>query len=450
MSWRSRFGRGRGCPAGWELSRALSEGTDFDVMVHVRGCVRCAAEWAALARTGAEARALPGPAMSETSRHQIEARLLGAVSGLARSGPRPPRERVWARAAGIALLASGAAATMLISVRGADHHTTATSAGAPSLASIRAVGAAAFARTQPPPDEIVRLDDGTLEMNVAPPTGGRRFRVATADAEVEAQGGRFDVAADGHRLITVRVIRGHVEVRASGGGRAALNAGDEWTRAASPAREPRPAPSLAPTAPSERPVAPPVALAHAARVAHVERAASAHAERAPSVPAERAALAIKTSARAALALAPTEPAAVPPAASAPQRVSFERGWRLLRAGDPAHAAEAFQEVDQESGGDAIQEDALFWQAVALARAGKEGAAGRALSSFIERFPRSARAGEASAMLGWMLIDAGDTDGARRAFERAVGDRVDRVRASARSGLGHLAGSRPAPSTNPTP
>jgi len=48
-----------GCPAPWRLSRALSEGTDYDVLLHVRSCARCGAEWTALARTSAQARSLP-------------------------------------------------------------------------------------------------------------------------------------------------------------------------------------------------------------------------------------------------------------------------------------------------------------------------------------------------------------------------------------------------------
>jgi TolA-binding protein len=149
----------------------------------------------------------------------------------------------------------------------------------------------------------------------------------------------------------------------------------------------------------------------------------------------------------ALALAAPAPSSAPAAATAPQRASFERGWRLLRAGEPAQAATAFEEVDQTSHGDAIQEDALFWQAVALARAGRAPAARQLLATFATRFPRSARAGEASAMLGWLLLEQGDTEAARRAFQQAASDPVDRVRTSARTGLARLS---PPTSSNPAP
>jgi TolA-binding protein len=134
-------------------------------------------------------------------------------------------------------------------------------------------------------------------------------------------------------------------------------------------------------------------------------------------------------------------------ASEPQRASFERGWRLLRSGEPRRAAEAFRAVETQSPGDAISEDALFWEAVSLARARLPAEARGALAAFVSRFPRSARVGEASAMLGWMLLDVGDTTGARGAFERAAGDRVDRVRASGTSGLQRL--GEPAAAPDPT-
>jgi hypothetical protein len=298
------------------------------------------------------------------------------------------------------------------------------SGGAGSLASIRAVGSASFTRLQPPPDELLMLDEGEIELGVAASCPGHRFRIRTGDAEIEVPAGRLSVHAHARMLVAVRVFGGYAEVRAKGGGHAALRAGDEWTAEASPR-----------TTAIERPALPPV----------VERPAPSRVSAAPAAPARAERPVSRTIAlspgkspvRPLLAPTPSEPPSMPATASAPQRASFDRAWRLLRGGDAAQAATAFREVEQQAGGDAISEDAAFWQAVALARANLTADARRELTRFVAHYPGSARVGEASAMLGWMLLDSGDTEGARRAFERAVTDKVDRARASAQSGLERL-------------
>jgi TolA-binding protein len=442
MSWRTLIpARLGGCPAGWQLSRALSDGADFELIAHVRGCARCGAEWAALSQASARAQSLPAPTMSEASRERIASQLVAEGSAL-RPTARPVGHAVLGRRGGLALLACTAAAAAVVSFR-AGKHDEGRPVVVASLASIRAVGAAAFTRVQAPPDEVVRLDDGMLELDVTPPSGGRRFRVTTADAEIDGPQGRFSVEAGAHMLVAVRVFQGYVEVRASGGGRASLHAGDEWTRGASGEPPVVPAPAAGATAPAPRETPAPVV---AERLAPRRRAGAP--ERAPAASTvARASGLDKAPSRAFLEATPSTPPARLAAATAPQRTSFERGWRLLRAGDAALAAAAFRDVDRQSGGDAISEDALFWQAVALARASLASEARAALSRFTVRFPRSARLGEASAMLGWMLVEAGDPPGARQAFQRAAHDRVDRVRASAESGLAHLdaAGKVVAPS-----
>jgi TolA-binding protein len=93
------------------------------------------------------------------------------------------------------------------------------------------------------------------------------------------------------------------------------------------------------------------------------------------------------------------------------------------------AAAAAAAKDQPLG-----EDALFWMAVCQARIPHPAAARSSLAAFIARFPSSPRVGEASAMLGWILLDAGDLEGATRRFWAAAQDRVDEVRQSARAGL----------------
>jgi hypothetical protein len=54
--------------------------------------------------------------------------------------------------------------------------------------------------------------------------------------------------------------------------------------------------------------------------------------------------------------------------------------------------------------------------------------------FLRRFPSSSRAGEASALLAWILFEAGDLDNAERRFTLASSDRVPKVRESATRGL----------------
>jgi len=90
----------------------------------------------------------------------------------------------------------------------------------------------------------------------------------------------------------------------------------------------------------------------------------------------------------------------------------------------------------------LAEDASYWRAVALARA-KSSAAAQAFRDFLELHPRSRRAGEASAMLGWILVDAREHAEAKRRFQAALTDgrSTPAVVTSARAGLAALA---PAP------
>ncbi len=427
MSWRTQLPvRWGGCPSGWQLTRGMSEGASPVFVSHVRSCARCAAELEALTRASDQAHALAVPVMSSESRERIAAGVLIETSYLRvhAARRRGPRAR---RLATFAVLASAAAATVLWTrARAPVPATTST-----SLASIRAMGAAVFSRLQPPPDELVLLESGTLELDVAPSGKGRRFRIMTTDAAIEAPAGSFSIEASAHTLVAVRVFRGFVDVRTPGGGHAALRAGDEWRKA--PAMTPEPTPSALTTAlPSGG------SPAMATKIGATKIGAPlAPAERRPSrrlaSPSPRA-----------LPSTPAETPAILDGASVPVRASFERGWLLLRAGQPAAAAVAFQDVDRQTRGEGIAEDAVFWQAVALARANQAADARGALSTFITRFPSSARVGEASAMLGWMLFDSGDRTGARAAFARAANDRVDRVRSSAQSGLARLAESPAVP------
>jgi hypothetical protein len=388
----------RRCPPGWKLTRAASsEPRDREIETHVATCARCAAEFAALREIAAEARSLPvPPRMNSESRAAISARLLAAAP--------EPRQREVRPAHRTAIFSTLAAAVALaivgVAVRNRQRLPEpqpgpVRTAAFTSRASIRAIGNARFFRAQPPPDEIVRLDDGRIELDVNPLAPGERFRVVTESGEIEVRGTRFEVLASHGVLRSVSVSRGRVEVR-SGGGLAALDPGDRWEEA--PAAD-APAAVVAPAAPAA--VRSPVAA-----VAHPPLGRRGPGPSASSRGQE----------------------------SANESALFDRAWSLLRAGNAAEAAASFAELERRARGHAIEEDALYWRAVSVARTKDSAAAGLLFREFLRRFSGSSRRGEASLALGWILLDAGNVNGARQAFEQAVSDPAGSVRDSATEGL----------------
>jgi len=115
-------------------------------------------------------------------------------------------------------------------------------------------------------------------------------------------------------------------------------------------------------------------------------------------------------------------------------IAFARGWSALRANDFEAAARAFGQAAAERNDNALSEDASFWRGVALDRANQLAEAQEALTRFLVLYPKSDRAGEASVMLGWLLLRAGETTAADARFGSALGDPSERVRRSARAGL----------------
>jgi TolA-binding protein len=126
-------------------------------------------------------------------------------------------------------------------------------------------------------------------------------------------------------------------------------------------------------------------------------------------------------------------------APAAQEAQFAAGWRALEADNFGLAVAHLGRACRGSG--AIAEDACFWRAVALARAGRGGAAAQAYYEFLGRFPAAVRAGEAHVLLGWLLLQRGATSEAQLQFAAGLRDRVDRVRAAARRGLRAVAAAR---------
>jgi tetratricopeptide (TPR) repeat protein len=106
------------------------------------------------------------------------------------------------------------------------------------------------------------------------------------------------------------------------------------------------------------------------------------------------------------------------------------GLTALDAGDPARAAEHFAD---EAAFAPLREDALFWRAVALQRAGSAGAL-EAWSAFLGAYPNAPRAGEAHCVYARGLRDAGRTEEARAHFEAASRATSARARRCGDEGL----------------
>ena len=252
-------------------------------------------------------------------------------------------------------------------------------------------GGARFERLSAAPDELVRLHEGTVAIEVAHLAPGERFRVLIGPDEVEVHGTAFTVTATGDRLRAVTVRTGVVELRRSTGDVRRLEPRQGWlapaVEAGPPARPPSPRPS---------------------RRGRTSRPGSAGG--------------------------PARPRNAEGAHSDAGEAAFAEGWAALREGDFGRAALSFAGAQDAAAGSQLAEDAGFWRAVALKRGGRSAAARAALASFLEVHARSDRAGEASVMLGWLLLEAGEPAAAAARFRAALDDRVEQVRRGATAGL----------------
>jgi hypothetical protein len=341
---------------------------------------------------------------------------------------------------------------------------------------IEPIGVARLDQPSDWPDCVVHVEQGTIAFGVAKLAVGERFRVRTADAEVEARGTRFVIAVEREHLMKVDVSEGVVEVRQSGRKPVLVEAGGTWApsvQTAAPAIERR---DIVPSAPPE-PVEPSSgsaaggsAEAGSADVAAEVVVAPRPSKRDPARPSSKSRATVRTpdthaagprggrtasrdsagtrdvksahdAAAGSAADAALPRAADAPVAPKPGEREFRDGTDKRRSGDLAGATAAFTTACRLAGGDSLAEDACFEMGATAKLAGRTAAARQALTSFLDRFPGSARVGEASALLGWLLFDAGELDAAERRFQRATHDPVPRVRASAAQGLEAIAQRR---------
>lgn len=386
------------CPSEIRLTQALSEGMDGPLAAHVHGCGSCQQVISDLRPIVELAPALPYVAPSEHDRVAARERLLHA----ARSVPLKPKPWTvmspWLAAAAVLLIIVGAALRPKPSTTVALH------------GRVDPLGPARFAHQGPPADEIVRLADGSILVEVSPLSPGERFRVVTGADEIEVRGTLFEATAASERLQAVRVLRGVVEVHPRGGAMQRLAVGERWHATAVTQADP-PSPAVAPALKPIAVVRPSVPTTPAAPARPIARVAvvpdAGHADDSP---------------------APASPAPTP------EERSFAEGMDALRAGQYSAAAAAFERTVQVAGNQSMAEDARYFRAIALARAGRAEPAIAAMEEFLKRHAASARAGEISSILGWQLLDRGAIDAAEARFRAALADRRAEVRKSAEKGI----------------
>jgi hypothetical protein len=368
------------CPGDLELARAVSVGPDERLAQHLEACAPCRASWQATLDAIALAREVDASLPSTERREEVRTAIL--ATRIAR--PTAMRRAPYVVAAGLA----AAAVVALVLARSDDAPAMPAAHG-----TIHADPGAQFT-TSAPPDEIVRLVEGSLDVEVSPLLAGERFRVIVGDGEVEVRGTRFVVTARGDHLVAVVVQHGIVDVRIAGRELVRLGEGQSW---------------------------------HVS-VATVETAPPPRADPAPRAVVDRRPDRPR-------AVVVPKPDPVVPHVPPPAEVAYGEAWDAMRAREFARAASEFGRVVALGGG--LVEDASYWHAVALARGGSRDAAIVAFRGYLDAYAQSPRAGEASAMLGWLLVDARQLVEAERRFRAAADDSSPTVRTSARNGLAAL-------------
>jgi TolA-binding protein len=373
---------------------------------------------------GELARELPVAAVDPDRRARRRDALLDAIADVAPARTaRTAPGRGWMMPAALGLAAAAAIAIVVV---GWLARRPAASRVATSQATVQLAAAADLDHVtrvvDGVNDEIVRLRGGRISVAVTHLAPDQRFRVITGDAEVEVRGTAFDVVVEADRLVAVTVWHGLVEVRVHDGGTFAVAGGAQWSRvtgavsaiaAAAPAPEPVPVPAD-PSSPPD-----PATTATAAKSASpsIAKRTSRDADR------PRGDVAIP------------DPAATPTAAD--NERAFRAGRDAIRAGDFDAAATALATAITLAPDAPLAEDARYWHGVALARAGRDAEARRALDEFLARHPDSAWAGRAALIIATSLTRTGDPRAARPYLERALADPDAGVRASARAALAAL-------------
>jgi hypothetical protein len=370
---------------------------------------------------------LPYERPDEARREAVRASLLAAAKQ-EHDAPRPRYKLIGAAFAAGALAA--AAATYII-VRPSDTATAPVAAqveASPSAEVERQVvhdGAGHLA-------EVVHVRTGRVHVASAHP--GEAVHVATADARIEGEGAYDLVVADDH-LRALEVRAGSAKLALHDQQVIVLAAGQAWKAPVITAEVDLP--SVPAPAPVAVPVPAPVAAPAPAPVA---APAPAPARVSASAPVAEPAAPVAATAPAPEPEPTPAPVVETPSAThtpSPTEQHFAAGWSLLKQGKAAEAARELGVAADSDGDPQLAADARYFQAVALARAGRKTEAENALVAFLDHAPKSLRRGRAAVMLAKLIAERGDAKSARAWFQSALTDPDPAVVAAARAGLAAL-------------
>jgi TolA-binding protein len=358
------------CSRSWELDAyrearlGARDAASFER--HLRVCRQCARQKASDDRLRTLAKKLPEPPLDALPLLRVRRRILTqAATG------RPFRRIVGPGAVAIALAAAVGGGWGLH--RHASHPENAQRRAEATMLPPRAAPARLFAGDVRPWDgarwsqardgdfEHVKLEEGTLDVQVRRQGTDERFVVALPDGVLEVRGTRFEVTVHEQHTVGVVVQDGIVELRLAGRPAARLGAGESWN-------------AVAPTQTCPSAVA-------------VSASNSSRTDMSPD-PSFLSAPSSAPTAR------PTTPRNVVDDGSS----AYAAAMQLLGSGkyqDAAAALHAFVVAHPEA---SVAEDASFLEAVALARAGRIDAAGLAAEHHLASFPGSFHRREAAVLV----------------------------------------------------
>ena len=410
------------CPYEKHVFSAHGEAQSSKIAAHIDSCLHCQNIRREVATLGAMARELPSPIPEESRMRMVRSAVLTATA----DKQQRPR-MLWQNRYAIALLVLVAAGFVAAITWRNLVPATREEAVDVYRATVHNHGDARYILVEGQPDELVRLTRGTITVRVSPLHARERFRVIVGDSEVEVKGTVFDVTAENDRLIKVRVATGKVIVRHNEQGAETLVAGDQWVSASAQRSVTTP---VADTEPDSSPASAPSPNTNA--TFEPQRASSAQVlngvhQRNNSAKNKTAKKAVPSDGDSA-GQAPGESTA---------ETAFRAGWQHLRNGDAEAATIKLQEACETVGAAAVAEDASYWLGIAYSKSGKTQAAAKAFAGFVNRYPRSPRAGEAMAILGWLHVEQGDFKQARKLFEKAAQDPAAKVRESAAEGIARI-------------